>query len=58
MLAINDETGEVHTKHTSVADFLADKVGPLVFDASLYRFHVNIEAFDGEITRICLRYLE
>ncbi|KAK0750677.1 ankyrin repeat-containing domain protein, partial [Schizothecium vesticola] len=58
MLAINDETSEVHTKHTSVADFLADKAGPLVSDASLHHFHVNIEAFDGEIARICLRYLE
>jgi len=58
MLAINEETGEVHTTHTSVADFLADKSGPLVSDASLHRFHVDVEAFDGEIACICLRYLE
>jgi hypothetical protein len=58
MLAINNETGEVHTKHTSVADFLADKTDSWVSDPSLHRFHVNVEAFNGEIARICLRYLE
>jgi ankyrin repeat protein len=58
MLAINEETGEVHTTHTSVADFLAEKNGPLLSDSSLQRFHVDVEAFDGEIACICLRYLE
>jgi len=58
MLAISEETGEVHTKHTSVADFLTDKTGPLWTDAGLHRYHVNIEDFDGEIAIICLRYLE
>ncbi|KAK0619671.1 ankyrin repeat-containing domain protein, partial [Immersiella caudata] len=58
MLAINEETGEVHTTHTSVADFLAEKSGALVSDVSLQRFHVDVEAFDGEIAYISLRYLE
>ncbi len=58
MLTINEETTEVHIKHTSVQYLLMEKSGPLWSDAALYRFHVNVLDVDGEIASICLRYLE
>lgn len=57
MLAV-DEDDTVHVSHNSVKDLLTDENGLVRTNPALFHFYVNIAETDGEISTLCLKYLE